>query len=177
MFPSPYNLPLTLARGGDRVGEIHQNQKLNVMNTINKLFQTVISHGGITIVQKGFLYTDRVDTRRQELTFKDFVVLTRYLLENKYLKISLEIEGEDNVNKVLEDLKNIGLSVEVLRKELFWIIELDSYEVDLILSIDLPEDQVKKLIEGFYIVPDAVLVYPVGYISWAEHFQKKPHLV
>jgi len=159
------------------VGGNSPKSKLNVMNMINKLFEKFTSPGGITIVQKGFLYSDRVDTRRQELTFRDFVILTRYLLKNKYLEISFEIEGKDNVNKVIEDLKNTGVSVEVLRNELFWIIELDRYEVDLLLSIDLSKEQVKKLIEGFYVVIDAVLVYPVGYISWGEYFQKNPHLV
>ncbi len=146
------------------------------MSTITKIFNSITSNGGITIVQKGFLYSDRVDTRENELILKDFVTLARYLLKNKYLSISFKIEGKENADDVLMKLKKLGISVEVLRNELFWIIELDQYEVDLLLTINLPEEQVKKLIEEFYVVVDAVLVYPVGYISWGSYFNQKKTL-
>ena len=144
---------------------------------ITKLFEKLTSQGKISIVQEGFLYSDRVDTRSQELILKDFIILVRYLLKNKYLNISFMTKGADNANKIIADLKNTGLSVEILKNELFWIIEIDNYEVDLLLSIDLPEERKKKLIEDFYVIRDAILVYPIGYMSWSEHFKKNPHLL
>lgn len=147
------------------------------MNAIFKLYEKLTSHGKITIVQKGFLYSDTVNTREQEITFKDFVIILRYLLKNKYLKISFHIEGKDNADSIIEDLKNIGVSMDLLRNELFWITELDRYEIDFVLSIGLSEERRKELIETFYRVYDAVLVHPVGYISWEEYFKNNPHLV
>jgi hypothetical protein len=146
------------------------------MNAIIELFKNITSNAEIVVVQNGFLYEDRVDRRAHKLFLKDFVTLVKYLLTNKYLAISFEIEGQENANEVLDKLKKTGASVEVLRNELNWIIELQRYEVDILLTIDLPHDRVQSLVEAFYIVEDAVLIYPVGYMSWGEYFQKN-HVV
>ena len=141
--------------------------------SIKKLFKQITSGGEISIVQKGFLYEARVDTRERELVFKDFVTLVRYFLKNQYLEICLKIQGKKNVDNILAELKKTGVSVHILQNELFWIIELDEYEVDILLSTNLPEDKIQTLIEGFYEVVDAVLLYPVGYMSWSDHFNQK----
>lgn len=143
------------------------------MNKVIKLFKNITSGGEITIVQKGFLYSDKVDTRKEELTFNDFIILTRYLLKNQYLKISFEVKGKENVDNILTELKKLGISVEVLRNELSWIVETEMYEVDVLFSIKLSENKIQSLIERFYVVEDAVLVYPVGYMSWDSYFNQK----
>ncbi len=142
------------------------------MNTAIKLFKLLSSRGTITIIQKGFLYSDRVDTRKEKITLKDFIILTRHLLEHKNLKICFETEGKPNADGVIEDIKNTGVSVEVLRKEPSWL-GFEWYEVDLLLHLSLPQEELKELIEDFYVVVDAVLVYPVGYISWDQYFNSK----
>ncbi len=135
------------------------------MSKIIKLFKDITSYGEVTIVQTGFLYEDRVDTREEKLTLKDFITLVRYFIENKYLEMRLKISGEQNKDKVFEELKKVGVSVEIVRNELNWIEE-DKYEIDALLHLDLPTDKVQNLTEEFYVVRDAILVYPVGYKSY-----------
>ena len=105
------------------------------MNNVNRIFKNITSSGEITIVQSGFLYTDRVDTRREKLILKDFATLVRHLLKYKHLEISFEIEGEQNASEVIQNLKNYGISVEVLKNKLHWMVGLDKYEVDILLHV------------------------------------------
>lgn len=142
------------------------------MDNISTLFKNITSCGEITLVQKGFLYESRVDTRTGKLTLKEFIILLRHFLENKYLAIQLEIKGKENASKVLVELEKYGMRVSVLRNELNWITATDVYELDILLTSNLPEDKVKSLISTFYVVEDAVLVWPIGYMSWGEYFQK-----
>jgi hypothetical protein len=144
------------------------------MKKIEELFKILTSHGEITIVQKGFLYGPRVDTRERELVLKDFITLAWHLLRKNYLQISFTIKGQRNALQVPEDIKKVGISVEVLRNELNWIIELDEYEVDALLHLNLPEETVEELLEQFYQLPDAVMVYPTGHMSWQTYLEKNP---
>lgn len=139
---------------------------------MKEIFNQITSGVAITIVQKGFLYSDHVDTRKRDLILEDFVTLFRYLISNKYLAISCKIKGKDNVNNIINELKKIGVSVDVLRNEESFF-EVEMYEVDALLSINLPQEKKQIFIKEFYVVVDAVLVYPVGYISWDEYFKRQ----
>lgn len=142
------------------------------MNSVTSLFKRITSYGEINLVQEGFLHEARVDTREHKLILKDFLTLTRHFLKNNYLEIRFKIKGKENALSILLELEKFGLRVSVLRNELHWIILTDIYEVDALLTINLPEKDVKKLIEGFYVVVDAALVYPVGYMSWESYFNQ-----
>jgi hypothetical protein len=142
------------------------------MNAITKLFNGITSSGEITIVQQGFLYSDRVDTRTNKLVLKDFVTLLRYFLKNKYLEIRFEIQGKENANNVLIELKKLGVSTDVLKNKESWL-GIETYEVDVLLNINLPKDKIQDLIKSFYVLVDAALVYPVGYMSWDSYFKQK----
>lgn len=139
---------------------------------MKELFNQITSGVVVTIVQRGFLYSDHVDTRERDLVLEDFVTLFRYLISNKYLEMRCKIKGKENVNNIINEFKKLGVSVDVLRNEESWL-GVEVYEVDALLSINLPQEKKQSLIKEFYVVADAVLIYPVGYISWDEYFKRQ----